>query len=76
MVPLPGDGYIFPRGGGSGHLTVRAVDKHVRRAAEMKLFPRRVPIVFADPWLPIYIKPAGYPAGNGVTLLWRPWSGL
>ena len=34
-VPLPGAGYIFPSGGGSGHLTVRAVDKHVRRAAEL-----------------------------------------
>ena len=35
MVSLPGSDYIFPRGGGSGHLTVRAVDKHVRRAAEL-----------------------------------------
>ena len=34
-VPLPGAGYIFPSGSGSGHLTVRAVDKHVRRAAEL-----------------------------------------
>ncbi len=30
---LPGSGYLFPGGGGSGHITVRAVDKHVRRAA-------------------------------------------
>ena len=30
---LPGGGYLFPGGGGSGHITVRAVDKHVRRAA-------------------------------------------
>ncbi|MFM7471586.1 MAG: hypothetical protein ACKO5P_08785 [Nodosilinea sp.] len=34
-MSLPGSDYIFPRGGGSGHLTVRAVDKHVRRAAEL-----------------------------------------
>ena len=30
---LPGSGYLFPGGGESGHITVRAVDKHVRRAA-------------------------------------------
>lgn len=32
---LPSSGYLFPSAGGSGHLTVRAVDKHVRRAAEL-----------------------------------------
>lgn len=32
---LPQAGYLFPSGGGSGHLTVRAVDKHVRRAAAL-----------------------------------------
>lgn len=32
---LPGSGYLFPGGGGSGHITVRAVDKHVRAAAAL-----------------------------------------
>lgn len=35
QVSLPRSGYLFPSGSGSGHLTVRAVDKHVRRAAEL-----------------------------------------
>ena len=32
---LPNQGYLFPSGGRSGHLTVRAVDKHVRAAAAL-----------------------------------------
>ncbi|HEY9877955.1 MAG TPA: tyrosine-type recombinase/integrase [Leptolyngbyaceae cyanobacterium] len=34
-VSLPSKGYLFPSGSGSGHLTVRAVDKWVRRSAEL-----------------------------------------
>lgn len=32
---LPSGGYLFPSSSGSGHLTVRAVDKWVRRSAEL-----------------------------------------
>jgi len=32
---LPKAGYLFPSGGRSGHLTTRAVDKHLRRAAAL-----------------------------------------
>lgn len=32
---LPKDGYLFPSVSASGHLTPRAVDKHMRRAAAM-----------------------------------------
>lgn len=35
VIPLPNRGYLFPSGSGSGHLTVRAVDKWVRRSAEL-----------------------------------------
>jgi len=35
IAGLPGSGYLFPGGGGGGHITVRAVDKHVRRAAAL-----------------------------------------
>lgn len=34
-VALPSSGYLFPSSSGSGHLTVRAVDKWVRRAADL-----------------------------------------
>lgn len=34
-IALPSSGYLFPSGSGSGHLTVRAVDKWVRQSAEM-----------------------------------------
>ncbi|MEY3300224.1 MAG: hypothetical protein RLZZ597_3484 [Cyanobacteriota bacterium] len=34
-VTLPSAGYVFPSSAGAGHLTVRAVDKHVRRAAAL-----------------------------------------
>jgi integrase/recombinase XerD len=30
---IPASGYLFPSGGSSGHITTRAVDKHLRRAA-------------------------------------------
>jgi len=32
---LPRSGYLFPSAGASGHLTTRAVDKHLRRAAAL-----------------------------------------
>lgn len=32
---LPDGRYLFPSSGKSGHITTRAVDKHLRRAAEM-----------------------------------------
>lgn len=32
---LPINGFLFPSSGKSGHVTTRAVDKHLRRAAEM-----------------------------------------
>jgi integrase/recombinase XerD len=34
-VVLPTQGFIFPSGSHTGHITVRAVDKHLRRAAEL-----------------------------------------
>lgn len=34
-VDLPRSGYLFPSGSASGHITTRAVDKHLRRAAEL-----------------------------------------
>lgn len=34
-VALPSSGYLFPSSAAGGHLTVRAVDKHVRRAAAL-----------------------------------------
>jgi integrase/recombinase XerD len=34
-VTLPSAGYVFPSSAGAGHLTIRAVDKHVRRAAAL-----------------------------------------
>lgn len=34
-VTLPTQGFIFPSGSRTGHITVRAVDKHLRRAAEL-----------------------------------------
>lgn len=34
-VVLPTSGYLFPSSGAAGHLTVRAVDKHVRSAAAL-----------------------------------------
>jgi integrase/recombinase XerD len=34
-VALPTQGFIFPSGSCTGHITVRAVDKHLRRAAEL-----------------------------------------
>ncbi|HEY9761190.1 MAG TPA: tyrosine-type recombinase/integrase [Trichocoleus sp.] len=34
-IALPSRGYLFPSGSSSGHLTVRAVDKWVRRSAEL-----------------------------------------
>lgn len=35
IAGLPGSGYLFPGGGGSGHITVRAVDRQVRQAAAL-----------------------------------------
>lgn len=35
QADLPSAGYLFPSSGSRGHITTRAVDKHLRRAAEL-----------------------------------------
>lgn len=35
QADLPSAGYLFPSSGTKGHITTRAVDKHLRRAADL-----------------------------------------